>query len=357
MTSLFSFGFSADNSPLCLMANIDTLQLEIKSNEVKQQYLTSFSLKSNSNLKFYKTAFPSRFSRRKTRARLFFDSENAILKELNDKVLKDKNLATALMNKYKSELFEALESDPLLKNIIVGKYTDYKSSRFAFSESSPEIKLAIQKNYRKVGDEFRKYLVDMQLVSLISDHRGIAASPEFWHLAGFADTADGASVAARMARKSFDDMAVPRVIDFEDISKDVYELVNTIEESRKIIVKNILQQNAESKMLLLKQINNGQYVLSDEVNKILRKTDGKNFENYINNLDVKIQAAFNIKLKRETLMQIKNYYSSQDLFSPGIYVKEAKKVKDMSGHKGFVSVDFAGQGARKRRCLFRAYRE
>ncbi|MCC7440115.1 MAG: hypothetical protein IT285_00690, partial [Bdellovibrionales bacterium] len=53
--------------------------------------------------------------------RVFFDAENAIIKQLNDTIVTDKRLVDALSNRYRQMVYDAIQADPQLSARMVGR--------------------------------------------------------------------------------------------------------------------------------------------------------------------------------------------------------------------------------------------
>ncbi len=126
---------------------------------------------------------------------VFYDTENSVMKHLNDHVLKDKSLVTSITNLNKQMMMRELK---LLRarnpGLEVLPYSDFKSFRYAFKGKLPiDLDRQVQGAFQRANASFAAEVKKLNLVRA-TDH------PETWFKAGLAATADEASAAARISR-------------------------------------------------------------------------------------------------------------------------------------------------------------
>jgi len=283
--------------------------------------------------------------------RLFYEMENPILKEMNEAL--DMNLATAVTNKYKQTFFDQLNhpSDPgarLVREHLIAKYTDYKAVRLALNRDTPELRAALGDLYRRATQNFQEFIgsYDIRI-----PHSGIARDPAAWQLAGFGSTADEAGISARFARVQFPLFAKgePLAQEFEKIAPLLKKRLDEIE-SHRSYVQRVLPKDGRILLPVRTRSTKGEptrYVLSPEAIQILRAVEDKNsFDKYINKLQDRLTRAFGTEVTKEQTLAIQEYYRLADTFTLSLLQPSSARLPYESAHKGLVSVDFSGLGAK-----------
>ena len=277
--------------------------------------------------------------------RLFFENENAILKELNDSIIGDKDGVNAIANAYREIFFSKLDANAHLQKELLAKYVDYKSIRLIFNRSTPKTEKELLKIYRETAAEFEQLITQSPFAKLLEGRRGIAVSPSSWHLAGTGNSADQAGLGARSARSRFKpNSSFTRPQAFATISEKLERDTKTIEKLRVDLEKNVALKR--SGILTPALSNPNRYILSEDSIEILRKVKASNWDEYVSSLKIKFKKRFGVELREFEVKNIRDYYSLADSFSPGIFTDSLVNMPIQSAQFGIVSVDFAGQGAR-----------
>lgn len=126
----------------------------------------------------------------------FFDSENAVLKNLNS-TFNDYDAVTAMTNFHQSILRRRLDQYAQRHpGLVVDRYADFKSSRFAFSGERPS---TLDADLAKIfEDTNREFESELRARSVVRS----ADQPSTWFRAGLGRDADHANSAARYARST-----------------------------------------------------------------------------------------------------------------------------------------------------------
>jgi hypothetical protein len=271
--------------------------------------------------------------------------ENAVLKELNDTVVEDKDLVTVLGNLYKQVLHDAINKDPYLSaRRVVGEYNDFKTIGLAVTENNAYFRKQLD---RLLGDVNRRYgeyltLLDREL-GWSQKARGLAAKQSNWHPAGIGGTFNEAGLAARRGRTSLDGQGNTRLVNFLD--------------GREYFLGRLADFDAEAKRLLgryakipgmTETLADGRSALSVEAIETIRKAKPKGEGAVAANRAVRdaIGERFRKKISDAEAEELRKYLSLVDSFSPGL-LQEERVVIDMSNSPdGIISFDFTRQNAR-----------
>ncbi len=276
-----------------------------------------------------------------TPAQLFFDLENAALKELNDKVVQDKDFVTALTNLHKDVVWQSISSDPELRKLLVAKYSDFKSVRLAFSVDSPQLRAKLQEKLSEINRRYKDYVASLSLKEGWHEKaKGLALDARNWYHGGMGKSPDEAGLATRSSRY------------FEGIST-----ARTFEESKKLLeqarfdIANF-QDWAEGKFRsvagFLIPTAGGRKVLSAEAIEAIRKIQPKDQSPIEIQLAIQkvIWDRFRVKVSPEEALRLRDGLNQADRFSPGLLLEE-RVVIDMGQPSAEVlSADFKGQNAR-----------
>lgn len=278
-----------------------------------------------------------------SKAKMFFTTENVVLKQLNDSVTKDKSIVDRLNNIYKNFLLSEVENEPALKNAILALYSDYKSVRFALKSNDPIIMEALQKAHRRAAQTFADHLrADPEMMKVVAQalKKGLKVSPENWFQGGIGAKHNQANTAARLGRSEADG-APMGLIHFDDLRKEADSFRAQAENLRKDIqnkmddVKNLLIPVAPG---------SADKVVSEQAIDYLRKAGTKGWTD--DELAKTLNGVFHSKLTAEDAALLKKYAGIVDKFSPAVLQEKRTQMPLDQATHGIVSVDFAGQGAR-----------
>lgn len=276
--------------------------------------------------------------------KLYFEVENAVLKQLNDTVIGNKDTVTALGNQYKEILFRNIENNPLLRSKLTAQYSDFKSLRLIFTENSPEVVNELKKVYQESGKEFERIMDGSPLRDLFKDAHGINGKPASWHLAGIGSSADEASVAARSARSYFrPGLAVTDLRIFATSTGMLADRLGSIEDLRGDLQKEF---GSAKGMLVPAVPGSPRLVLSKDGFEILRKIKASDLNEYMTQVKDRFRTRFGVELTNDQVINIRDYATLVDGYSASITVAE-REVIDMSKASKFgaMSFDLAGAGA------------
>ncbi len=277
----------------------------------------------------------------KTPAKLFFDLENAVLKELNDKVVQDKDFVTALTNLHKDVVWEAISADPELRKHIVAKYSDFKSVRLAFDVDNPEIRRKLKEKMAVINGRYRDYVASLSLKAGWRDKaRGLALDARNWYHGGLVASPDEAGLATRSSRYF---SGVSEVRTFSE-SKEL------LEQSRGAVAK--YQAWAEQRFAtvpgFLTAAPNGKKVLSAEAIEAIRKVNPKEVTElgYQEAIQKVLKERFQVVTSSEEARALREMLNQADRFSPGLLLEERVVIDLGQPAAEVLSADFKGQNAR-----------
>ncbi len=279
--------------------------------------------------------------------KLYFESESAILKQLNDKVVKNRSLVQSLENRYRAILVEKISQNQLIKGKLLAKYGDYKSVRLIFSEDSTELRSELSRIFSETAFQFESELQNTPMRDLYLNQRGIAGDPKAWHLAGFGKTLDEANSSARAARARFPTGAnhMPEVIlphDFA-IEKSVLDAkVARIESLREALQAEL----GSGQIMTPTKGGANRLILSADAIELLKKVEASSLEEYRQNLRQKFKNRFQVELNDNQIDHLRDYYHLADSFAAAIVDSTRTSMSVSQASSGLISVDFAGQGAR-----------
>ena len=271
----------------------------------------------------------------------FFEVENSVLKALNDKVFKSKDISEILENRWRSILLRHLKSDPTLIRQVRAQYEDYKSFRYAF-EVHPELESRFAQAYERATQEFKTQLENSEYAKTYQSFSGSLADPARWHMAGVGNTPDEAGATCRYARtlNSGDEVSLRS---FEHALPWIRTQAVQAEVLRKKWIKSL---SKEEKQVLLQKELGTPAVPVDGAFELIRKVDFANFEAGIEDLGKRITKRFGVQLTSEQLRVFHAYSKSVDSFSAGVLIPERQSNDLSPAQNGIISADFAGQGGR-----------
>ncbi len=300
---------------------------------------------------------------------VFLHVENAVLKNLNDKIFLDKELSASTLNLYKKLFFEQLKADDYLwsripKGELGGIYSDFKSIRLAVLPRDPKEIDSLEQHLNQLVESVSlAFAAEMKsypkMAGFYEGVRGLVGDPAHWNLAGIGHTAQQASVEARRARKPEPGESrkpgapVPArvfgprsslaiAMELDEIESLRLGLVSTMTRSPGIIEELSLSLDAVD---LLRKAQS-----SPSIN------DRASYETY---LERRFQQRFGVTLTKKEIASLQRYYQLVQELAPPIFIKEQEPIAlaelDRATH-GVISFDFAGQNNVNTVGTFQAFR-
>jgi hypothetical protein len=268
--------------------------------------------------------------------KVFYSFEQSILKHLNDKALREKQLPTALVGYWRDRFRLRLSEEPEAASFVKSRYADYKSDRLVVDkDASPE---QIQKAYDLANQD-----LDEMVKQLGLPFAAPTRSPLTWHLGGSGATADEAAVAARMARRQAQATAAnPASLKVQKFSDWVPELNNTFR--RVSTLRQKLASSDARVWRIVKDADGGvEYkVPTPHVIDIVRKETGQSDEALQKILGARLGA----KLGVDEVRSLRQYVSEVENLVPDVRIAERVHIPVEDAKFGIVSYDFKGQNSR-----------
>lgn len=299
------------------------------------------------NLEFMATA-------RSTDAALYFHTENAVLKLLNDEYFLDRELSNAVNNLYKKHVLEAARANPVIEQHLIAEYADYKSVRLAFDADTPVMRQALRSLDQGAISSFLLELNSRypEVAELVEDaaHSQVR-SPATWYLSGTGATADQASWSARQARYLVRPEFRPPLQRFD--SANVLQRMSE-RRTRLCELMGELESSLGSASPLL---DPGPYgpVLSTDVIDVLRKAPpaGVGGRGYIR---YRIAQRHGVQLTNAQIDRIREAFQIANSFAPSIYVRNPAPMDYSPFGSQIIGLDIAHQNPRNLREVMRALR-
>lgn len=293
---------------------------------------------------------------------LYFHAENAVLKQLNDKGVRDKAVTGVLEALYTKSFFEvfqsAAEADPTLK--YSAAYSDYKSVRVKM-ESSPELENKLRQLNQLVGRRFEERLAEYpELKKFIEASCADCGPIRHWHVAGVGANPQLAAARARVARELVHSATVAG--DATTILYGAHEEngrlelgIEKVESSRASLQKTWTKMfGHQTDLLSAAGLRDSVAVPSREVIEIYRRFQGYEGEEFLDRMEAGVKNRFILEIAapdraafRRSLADFRKYIEELDPYMPAIY--EMKEILDLGHGRGdfdLVAVDLAGQNAR-----------
>jgi hypothetical protein len=273
----------------------------------------------------------------------FFEVENSVLKALNDKVFRSKDVVDAVENRWRALLLAEIDGNPVLRAAMKARYQDFKSMRFAFS-ASPELEAAFDSAFSRATRAFNEELKAGPFADSFQGLDGKYGDPTRWHMAAVGNTVDEAGAAARYAR-AIDMPGGVMLQSIEDSSEWLRAQAIHAEQMREIFVRNL---DSGASNALLRKVDGvfSSPVPSEAVFELVRKADFSDPQAGLLELGARIKKRFGVQLSETQLKQLREYTQAVDSFSVGLLIPE-RVSNDLSvAASGIVSADFAGQGGR-----------
>ncbi|MGZ3655672.1 MAG: Fic family protein, partial [Bdellovibrionota bacterium] len=270
--------------------------------------------------------------------------ESAVTKDLNDQVVKDKDLVTALMNTHKDVLWTAIQRDPVLSKHLVGQYTDFKAMKFAFDSADPALDRRLKEVFSDVNARYAEFVKsEAKKQGWDQNAVGLAGDIANWHHMGIGATPDEANWAARQSRTMLDEKGLARPRLFSEVKDRVVKDLAEIKDMREDLEKRF---GTVPRMFVA--ADDGKKVLSAEAVEAIRKakplTEGEDALNAAvkKSLDSRFARDFDAK----DVAAFRAYAAKVDSFSPDLYLDKRVVIPLAGRRNGIVSADFKGQNAR-----------
>ena len=272
----------------------------------------------------------------------FFQFENVIGKEMNDRIFFDLRATDSVVNSFKKILLANLNADPVLASRLAG-YSDYKLVRLAFKNVDAALVAKMDAVYKKSALEFETLIRKSPLWHLVNGRRGIAGRPSSWFMAGVGRTADYAEFAARAARSRFQSAgAVTGMQDFDRLQNHFW---------RKFKIIEALRQKAEDSFgrfrgfLVEVEGASGRRVLPAGAFEIISRVRAESFAGYVSAMRKAFRTEFGISLNRDDVLLLRDLHANINAVMPGNYIAESMTLPLWRAREGIIAVDFRGQNA------------
>ncbi len=328
--------------------------------------------------------------------RFYFHGDLAVLKDLNDRVIRNKDLVTRLVDYHKNIFVAELQdarSYPLIQQNLLVEYSDFKSLRLGFAEYSPQLEEELEQLLVRANTLFAAVVRRMKLQGDSSALRGLSADPKLWFVAGSAVAdprpvswlnselergelvADLAGIAARFGREKTAQSRQVQLTRFEEIEGEIEKNLANI---HRIYAK--IQNELAPRLPMLFESWTPEPGQSTDLNgssdsfkiphisliEILLKTklSAEEAESFALQGERGHKKALKLLLERyrqavarrfqisESLVSskdmalLKEYINSIDRLMPGLVIEERQSFAWSRAQGGLVSLDFAGQNAR-----------
>lgn len=273
----------------------------------------------------------------------------AILKELNDRVFKDKDLVNAVLNRYRKILSTLLRSDPLLKESGLKIYSDPKTIRLSVvpkGGNREALVHTVQKIYEESTRQFQLELESIpEIKALLAAQRGFASHLSLFQRAGIGHNAEQAEIIARSERTlGIPPQGQPLIREFDSsielLKKRIDEIDSLQSElaSSREIPSDLFVNYQGTRLLSLDVIDILRKIKANDLNEFCRVLQGA--------LSRRFPAAFRggLQLSQSTLIQMSNYFTEVSEFSLSFLQKTREIIDFKKGGEGAVSIDIAGLG-------------
>jgi|GEM_PF-4857611 len=284
---------------------------------------------------------------------IFFDVENAVLKQLNDVVFAEKSLGDAANGLFMKKLMDKISAHPELAGKLQASYSDYKSLRFLLhadqGADAARVRQVLGQLYRESVDEFVIRLDEAKLSGLWTSYNGQISNPRTWFLSGTGASATEANMAARAVRaeatRVAGDGAAANVgtANFADhMAQFSQELHNLNSVRRSLAEIDVLRTSG-----IMAPIEGGQLVMSKNAIEIFRKIKRADFATdaaYNLAIRKRMKVIFGVEIDDVAVNGLSRYYAGIDTFSPPIFIEQRVPIDMSLAEHGLVSVDFAGIG-------------
>jgi hypothetical protein len=272
----------------------------------------------------------------------FFVTENAVLKRLNDEVVKDKDFVTALDNLHKDVLLREIMNDPVLKDVVVASYNDYKSIGFALERNNPQILRLLDEKIAKTNEGFNEFLKKVETAKGWKEKSiGLASDMRTWHHSGIGNTFQEAGLAARRSREIALESGQARLVNFSDESAHYSAATDRLAARSDEFAKKFKSAT------FVEKTPHGT-ALSEQAIETIRKAKplGKSEAD----MDKAVQEAIGRRYGREISVEEASLLRSQlkdiDSVNPSLLIEKRVEINMGLHDEGLVSFDFKGQNSR-----------
>jgi hypothetical protein len=312
-----------------------------KLQRLKKRFAEFHGIDENDNKKFIERAILANRGE-VTDAKLYLDIESAVLKELNDNVIQDRELVTVLTNLHKDVVWKAIAEDPVLSAALLDKYSDFKSLRFAFKNDSPEIRARASALLSNVNKKYSEYLADLSQERGWADRvKGISADVRNWYHGGLGVAPDQAGLATRYSRNNLGPAGIAVLRAFKDAAPELQMAAFNAGKLQKWAAKHF-----ESVEGFLVSAKSGRKVPSAEAIEAIKKASAQAGVSQTQAVARTLSARFKIRVGSKEAAALEQYVNLANSFSPGL-LQAKREVIDMTvPAKGVISADFKGQNAR-----------
>jgi hypothetical protein len=272
----------------------------------------------------------------------FFVTENAVLKRLNDDVVKDKDFVTALDNLHKDVLLREIQKDPVLKDAVVASYNDYKSIGFALKKNDANVRRLLDEKIAKTNQGFDDFLKKVEVAKGWKEKSiGLASDMRTWHHSGIGKTFQEAGLAARRSRELALDSGQARLVNFADES--THYLAATDRMSAR---STELAQKFKSHGFLEKTPHGT--ALSEEAIETIRKAKplGKSEDDMNRAVSSALQKRYGKEVSLEESALLRAQLKDIDAVNPSLLIEKRVEINMGLHDEGVVSFDFKGQNSR-----------
>ncbi len=218
-----------------------------------------------------------RFIKEVKRSKLFDDNviavhfENSLFKHLSDNVIEDKAITYPLNVLYFNTLMKNAKKIELFD--IKLQYVGFKSIDFIFVFKSTETRDVMESMLDQVFSNTNKMYEEIIENSPLKDRLDAVLHdyqrPSKWFIAGVGDTSDKATAISKTSLELIQKQSRNRVLRFREHEEYLKDILIKADSLRVEIQKKFIRYNN----LLVKGDFFNKYVLSEEVNNLIRKTD------------------------------------------------------------------------------------
>lgn len=272
----------------------------------------------------------------------FFVRENAVLKRLNDEVVLDKDVVTA-MNNLDNEIFlREVEKNPLLKKSLAGKYYDYKSVGLALKNNTPEVRAQLAKVEKKVNEAFDDFLTKVEKAKGWKEKSlGLANDMRTWHQSGIGSTFQEAGLGARRARELALSTGEARLVNFAEESSHYVAATDRMAARSDDLGKKFKSHG------FLEKTPNGTALSEDAIETIRKaKPLGKTEADMNKAVSEALGKRYGKEISQEDAALLRAQLKDIDAVNPSLLIERRVEINMGLHDEGLVSFDFKGQNSR-----------
>jgi len=258
---------------------------------------------------------------------VYVDIENAVLKDLNDKLFKDKKFGDAVNNMYYDAFYNELKQ------------------QLASNGKEYDLNQLLKATYQQANQKLLNTLESTGLLQLALGMEGQLGKPAQWFLGGIGSDAIKANMGARGARQHLKDTNDGLILDFADHLPQMHQDILAIKK-----VHESLQNNRELlRTGIMTFVEDGKYILDYDVVEILRKNKRGSFPS-----TAEYRAAIRAKIKSiyagaeladdKVIDAMTDYFEKCDAINPPLFIRDRIRIDLEKAQHGIVSIDFSGMG-------------